>query len=1029
MIPELRAQALPGSTPGTEQWIVTLRSRSFDVGERLREIRAAPSSQVREQRLGELEQVAAQDQADLRSAVEALGGRWRRSFWVVNGCAIEIPPARLATLRAHPRVLGLWPNDAREPAGTWELAPAAGTGTCPPIGGSTDARNHNVAAAHLVPTAGGGPAPKGEGVTVAIFDTGLDSKIGLGTTPNPHPVWYAEPNQVVQQDTLLDPWNTRTRLWQSFIAGTIDCNSEGPTYYVHPFGSPCQSGSRSRHALHGTGVGSIAVGATTNATHAGHAPRSLVVGWSISKPEDAGHPEGSWETTPEICLEAVTRLQTWLLTDPLHERRIHVLNISFGGWPDPDHPVARALDALSCDPTTDILVVVAAGNEGDGTTGSHGSHNALSVGAVHKRTETEPSIYWPMVESSRGPLFGDRQRFYPDVCATGAGVLSYSPPPTYCPTWQQQQIVMAAIDSNQAGAFYNARGTSMAAPQVAGAAALYRARRQVHATDSALETKAAVLLNVDDPYARLTASYPETNYRSRNTYGVGYTRDDWLVEYAERAASIQPLAQQVALGGGTTVQSVPYTVRAGQRCAVVAAWFRPEFDASAPPTPLANVDLEILSGPTVLAVSKTPRNSYERAVFVADGPPNTTVPVTVRVTMTDSSYPYVLPVFVAGRELADQSSPGPLARAGQSVEIEQVPGCSGEGSTRAVQRTIPSTYSQAYGSYPFAFVEGGVAPWQPGNAQTRMPGFNLRRSQGTVLAIAAQYSSAVVGGDFDAVGIAFRGWQPFTGAAGSMIVHHCYMYEIPAISVPAPTIGTPPGGTGIQNSVHLISTSTSIAVESPPRSVDRWDSWNLVIPFGGLVYSYRGSSAAPQRALGVYLEIEVPAGAFPNGYEIDWLADSLADGYAANFAPGSSGAQLDGQAPVLGILEAVAPTTWPSGGGLPPRLGVVGAPRRSEDLVFVLQQGPPSGTFVLNLGALTDLPGFSGCRILVTPDLSIPGVFGPHGVAHHTVAGSSLAAPELLHLDLSWQVVVVSSGSGALSLSNAVITRFGGLLP
>src|SRR5690606_18258183 len=113
---------------------------------------------------------------------------------------------------------------------------------------------------------------------------------------------------------------------------------------------------------------------------------------------------------------------------------------------------------------------------------------------------------------------------------------------------------------------YSGRGTSMAAPQVSGAAALYRAQRQ---SATALETRAAILLTVDEVLPQV--AYSQTNwhqipdgqhsYRHRTTYGVGFLRDDLLAEYALRTPSIQPIGRLVTLSAPAPqdVHDEPYT--------------------------------------------------------------------------------------------------------------------------------------------------------------------------------------------------------------------------------------------------------------------------------------------------------------------------------------------------------------------------------------------------------------------------------------------------------------------------------------
>ncbi|WP_114907349.1 S8 family serine peptidase [Ornithinimicrobium murale] len=134
-----------------------------------------------------------------------------------------------------------------------------------------------------------------------------------------------------------------------------------------------------------------------------------------------------------------------------------VINMSLGGGAtDGTDPLSQALNALSGE--SDSLFVVSAGNDGPGssTIGSPGSADAaLTVGAVD-RDETLADF------SSRGPRLTDLA-VKPDLTAPGVG------------------IVAARADGTSMGSplddlYTAANGTSMAAPHVAGAAALLAAQ-------------------------------------------------------------------------------------------------------------------------------------------------------------------------------------------------------------------------------------------------------------------------------------------------------------------------------------------------------------------------------------------------------------------------------------------------------------------------------------------------------------------------------------------------------------------------
>ncbi|MFD5572297.1 S8 family peptidase [Streptomyces cadmiisoli] len=135
-----------------------------------------------------------------------------------------------------------------------------------------------------------------------------------------------------------------------------------------------------------------------------------------------------------------------------------VVNMSLGGGPTDGTDVSsQALNQISR--STGTLFVVAAGNRGpfSETVGSPGAADeALTVAAVDR--EDEMASF-----SSRGPRFGDGA-FKPDIAAPGVGIVAARAAGTAMGT---------VVDEH----YTRASGTSMAAPHVAGAAALIAQQR------------------------------------------------------------------------------------------------------------------------------------------------------------------------------------------------------------------------------------------------------------------------------------------------------------------------------------------------------------------------------------------------------------------------------------------------------------------------------------------------------------------------------------------------------------------------
>jgi subtilisin family serine protease len=134
-----------------------------------------------------------------------------------------------------------------------------------------------------------------------------------------------------------------------------------------------------------------------------------------------------------------------------------VVNMSLGGWPtDGSDPMSRAVDRITEE--TGALFVISAGNSGPGeeTVSSPGTaDSALTVGAVDRDDRLAEF-------SSRGPRWEDGA-IKPDITAPGVDIVA-------------AKAKNSVIGDPVGDSYLSLSGTSMAAPHVAGAAAIVAAQ-------------------------------------------------------------------------------------------------------------------------------------------------------------------------------------------------------------------------------------------------------------------------------------------------------------------------------------------------------------------------------------------------------------------------------------------------------------------------------------------------------------------------------------------------------------------------
>ncbi|MCA8968611.1 MAG: S8 family serine peptidase [Planctomycetes bacterium] len=309
---------------------------------------------------------------------------------------------------------------------------------------------------------------------------------------------------------------------------------------------------------HGTAVDSVAAGWRWRTTTAddGHAYDSNIAGYAIANALD-----GTSSTS------TMANAYTQMVIDSI-PYGIRVSNMSYHGSPDPLSVEQKAMDAATNG--TDILNVTCAGNTGTSTANSLINVNGISVGAVYENTHD----LW--TGTSHGIADG---QVFPDIAANGVATN------------------MAQRDNEYTDAIMT--GTSMASPQVAGAAALLRAAQSTLRAD---ETKAILLASTQ------TCQYSTVRQTSSGT-GCGYLRDD----LAYVVGSDPDRHGRATLSDSNRVWQRVLPVVKGQTYQFAIAWNRLDTNSST----WTDLNLYLRRGGATVLSSTTLRNSEEFIRYTA----------------------------------------------------------------------------------------------------------------------------------------------------------------------------------------------------------------------------------------------------------------------------------------------------------------------------------------------------------------------------------------------------------------------------
>ncbi len=387
--PQLLRRVVEGNATDSHRFIIELTTQA-----KLDDLSGAESRVDRRvQVVHQLQTVAAQSQVGVLDALEALRAEGRvhevRPFWVFNGVAVTAEGEVLLALAARPEVSMIRPDRWMQ----WVDPGDASTHVGPPASGGVE-WNIGQVRANLAWSALG---LDGEGVTIAIMDTGVDWQ---------HPALQVQ--------------------YRGYKPGGLA---------IHPGNWLCTTDERSLYPVdghgHGTHVAGIAVGGNdAQDTGIGVAPGARWI--AVKMLNNAGFGYDSW----------IHAAFEWLLAP--EDNPLLAPDIVNGSWGDRDggdetfRPDVQALRAAG------IVPVFAAGNEGPRAASLRNPASfpeALAVGATDDLDQVAGF-------SSRGPSPWNETK--PEVVAPGVPIRSSLP-----------------------GGVYGTRyGTSMAAPHVAGLAAL-----------------------------------------------------------------------------------------------------------------------------------------------------------------------------------------------------------------------------------------------------------------------------------------------------------------------------------------------------------------------------------------------------------------------------------------------------------------------------------------------------------------------------------------------------------------------------
>ncbi len=341
------------------------------------------------------------------------GGGVRKRHRVIEAATLTLPLNKVQRLKNHPNVV--WISPDRPLSGLWD---------------------EDTVAMGADQVWSGTPPREGSGIGVAVLDSGVHLDV---------------------DDWKNENGNSRIVGWRDFVNGrTVPYDDNG----------------------HGTHVAGIVLGAGQSSTSGsgsgqrglftGVAPKAHLIGVKVLDANGIG------------TVSTVIAALDWCVANRI-TYNIRVINMSLGMDPGESNGTDPLCIAAKRAVQAGIVVVCSAGNKGKDALGviKYGGiacpgnePSVITVGALNTQETARRSDDTVCTFSSRGPTRHDNHT-KPDVVAPGNKIISLrSPGGWYDGSYPEGRIDPGSYNWGGDSKYYRMSGTSMAAPQVAGAAAL-----------------------------------------------------------------------------------------------------------------------------------------------------------------------------------------------------------------------------------------------------------------------------------------------------------------------------------------------------------------------------------------------------------------------------------------------------------------------------------------------------------------------------------------------------------------------------